>query len=66
VELLFGFCAFLRSEAAGHDGGAEARGEAFWKLVVLLVAVYVDRFAGGVHDHFAVMAGPEVFFDFHK
>jgi hypothetical protein len=66
VEAGFGFCGFLGLLASLHDGGAEAAGEVFGKLVGLLAAVDVDGLTGGVNDHFAVVAGTEVLFDFRK
>jgi hypothetical protein len=66
VELGFGFGAFLGRLASGHDGGSEAGGKVFGEIVRLAVTVDVDGFAGGVDDHFAVVAGPEVLFDFSE
>ena len=66
VELGFGFGAFFGGIASGHDGRPEAGGELFREFVGLAVPVDVDGFAGGVDDHFAVVAGPEVLFDFSE
>jgi hypothetical protein len=66
VELGFGFGTFLGRLAPGHDGRSKPGGEVFGELVGLVSAINVDSLAGGVYNHFAVMAGPEVFFDFHK
>ena len=66
VEAGLGFGGFLGLTASGHDGGVEAAAESFGELVGLLAAIDVDGFTGGVDDHFAVVAGPEVLFDFSK
>ena len=52
--------------ASSHDGRAEAVAEGLGKLVGLLATVDVDGLTGGVYDHFAVVAGSEVLFDFSK
>jgi hypothetical protein len=57
---------FLGLAASRHDGGVEAAAEGFGELVGLLVAIDVDGLPGGVYDHFAVVAGTEVLFDFSK
>ena len=66
VEFGFGFSAFFGGLASGHDRGPETIGKLFGELVGLLVPIDVDRFAGSVNDHFAVVAGPEVLFDFSE
>lgn len=66
MELGLGFGALFGGLASLHDGGVEASAKVFGELVGLLTAVDVDGFAGGVDDHFAVVAGSEVFFDFRK
>jgi hypothetical protein len=66
VEAGLGFGGFLGLLASLHDGGSKAGREVFRKFVGLLVTVDVDGLASGVYDHFAVVAGPEVLFDFCK
>jgi hypothetical protein len=66
VEAGLGFGGLLGLAAAGHDGGVEAAAEGFGELVGLLVAVDVDGLPSRVYDHFAVVAGSEVLFDFNK
>lgn len=66
VELGLGFGAFFGGVASGHDGGPETVGKVFREFVGLAVAIDVDGFTGGVDDHFAVVAGSEVLFDFSE
>jgi hypothetical protein len=66
VEAGLGFGGLLGLLASRHDGGSEAGGKLVGELVGLLVTVDIDGFASGVDDHFAVVAGPEVLFDFSK
>jgi hypothetical protein len=66
VEAGLGVGGLLGLAASRHDGGAKAAGELFGELVGLLVAVDVDGLAGGVYDHFTVVAASEVLFNFRQ
>jgi hypothetical protein len=50
--------------AFGHNGLMEAGSEVFRKLVKLVIAVDFNGFLCGIHDHVAVVAPMEVFFQF--
>jgi hypothetical protein len=64
VEAGLGVGGFLGLAASSHDGRVKAVAQVVWELVGLLVPVDVDGLPGGVDDHFAVVAGSEVLFDF--
>ena len=66
MEAGLGFGGLLGLAASSHDGGVKAPAEVLGELVGLLVAVDIDGLTGGVYDHFAVVAGTEVLFDFSK
>ena len=55
-----GFLAGLAAAAFRHNGIVEAASEAFWKLVKLVIAVNLDGFLCGIHDHVAFVAPMKV------
>jgi len=54
------FFSGLAAAALGHNGIVEAASEALWKLIKLIIAVNLDGFLGGIHDHVAFFAPMEV------
>jgi hypothetical protein len=54
------FLSGLAAPAFGHNGIVEATSEALWKLIKLIIAVNLDGFLGGIHDHVAFFAPMEV------
>jgi hypothetical protein len=38
----------------------EAGSEAFWQLIKLVIAINLDGFLGGIHDHVAFVAPMEM------
>jgi len=54
------FLSGLAAPAFRHNGIVEAASEALWKLIKLIIAVNLDGFLGGIHDHVAFFAPMEV------
>ncbi len=54
------FLSGLAAAAFRHNGIVEAASEALWKLIQLIIAVNLDGFLGGIHDHVAFFAPMEV------
>jgi hypothetical protein len=54
----------LAAPALVHDGLVEAVAEGFGEFVNLVIAVDLDGFLGGVHDHVASVAPVEMLVQF--
>ena len=54
------FLSGFAATAFCHNGIVEAASEALWKLIKLIIAVNLDGFLGGIHDHVAFFAPMEV------
>jgi hypothetical protein len=55
-----GFLPGLAAAAFCHNGIVEAASEALWELVKLVIAVNLDGFLGGIHDHVAFVTPMKV------